>query len=235
MIAAMSIGMVCTLFLKIPESTEKRDLTITPRLSLIQTIALKPFRYLWCVWALAGAAGISLIMLSSTFGQALGYDVTQYVMILTCFNILNGAGRLICGRLADYFPKQKILMTVFLLASVAYFLMPFFQELYILSFLACFVGLAFGAMFTVSAPLVTECFSLENFGRVFGLVFTAYGFLAGFLGPWLSGIVLDTTKGNFTIVFSGFAFFYLISAFLILRVKRTAIILTPDLKLALGK
>jgi len=230
MVAAISIGMGCALFIRIPKSMAKKDLTIAPRLSLMQTIALKPFRYLWCVWALAGAAGVSLIILCATFGQTLGYDVTQYVIILTCFNILNGIGRLVCGRLADHFPKQKILMIVFLFASAAYFLMPFVTALYLLSFLACFVGLAFGAMFTVSAPLVTECFGLENFGRVFGLVFTAYGFLAGFLGPWLSGIVLDTTNGNFTIVFTGFAFFYLISAFLILRVRKPGIIPTPGLE-----
>lgn len=227
MASAICLGMGCALFIRLPESVEEKDLKPIPRLGLLQTIALPPFRYLWCVWALAGAAGISLIMLSSTFGQSLGYDVTQYVVILTCFNILNGIGRLICGRLADYFPKQKILMTVFLLASAAYLLMPFFKELYIIGFLACFVGLAFGTMFTVSAPLITECFGLENFGRVFGLVFTAYGFLAGFLGPWLSGIILDVTKGNFTIVFTGFSLFYLISAFLILQVKKTTIILVP--------
>ncbi len=230
MALALGTGMTCALFIKIPESTKEKKPAPTPRLSLVQTISLKSFRYLWCVWALAGAAGISMIMLSSSLGQALGYDVTQYVMILTCFNVLNGIGRLLCGRLADYFPKQKILMIVFLLASTAYFLMPFFKDLYILSFLACFIGLAFGAMFTVSAPLVTECFGLENFGRVFGLVFTAYGFLAGFLGPWFSGIVLDTTKGNFTIVFTGFAFFYLISAFLILDVKKKQTPLIPNHK-----
>jgi len=228
MALAISMGIVCAWFIKLFEPTRKKDLTIATRLSLVQTISLKPFRYLWCVWALAGAAGVSLIMLSATFGQSLGYDVTQYVMILTCFNILNGIGRLVCGRLADYFPKQKILMTVFLLASAAYFLMPFFKNLYMLSFLACFIGLAFGAMFTVSAPLVTDCFGLENFGSVFGLVFTAYGFLAGVLGPWLSGIVLDTTSENFRLVFTGFAFFYLISAFLILHVRRAAMIPTPD-------
>jgi len=226
MVLAISMGTGFAMFIKLPESMSSKVDTKgnapVSNLSLVETISLKPFQYLWCVWALAGAGGVSLIVLSATFGQALGYTVTEYVLILTCFNFLNGAGRIVCGRLADYYPKQKILMTVFLLASGAYFLMPFFQGLYILSFLACFIGLAFGSMFTVSAPLVTECFGLENFGKVFGLVFTAYGFMAGLLGPWLSGIVLTATNGNFTIVFTGFACFYLISAVLILKVKRVA-------------
>jgi len=220
MALTICLGTGFAMFIKLPESFKTNGSTPASHLSLAETISLKPFQYLWCVWALAGAGGVSLIVLSATFGQALGYTVTQYVLILTCFNILNGAGRIVCGRLADYFPKQKILMTVFLMAAAAYFLMPFFQGLYVLSFLACFIGLAFGAMFTVSAPLVTECFGPENFGKVFGLVFTAYGFLAGFLGPWLSGIILTVSNGNFTIVFTGFACFYLVSAFLILKVKR---------------
>ena len=228
MITAMCFGMGCSLCLKVLKPIEEEGLTSLPKLSLTRIIALKPFKYLWCVWALAGAAGVSMIMLSATFGQSLGYDVTQYVVILTSFSILNGAGRRVGGRLADYFPKQRILMVVFLIAAAAYFLMPFFKGLCMLSFLACFIGLAFGTMFTVSAPLVTDCFGLENFGRVFGLVFTAYGFLAGFLGPWLSGIILDLTNGNFTIVFIGFSLFYLISAFLILRVKRPTMISATD-------
>jgi len=150
----------------------------------------------------------------------LGYGLTQSVYILTCFNILNGIGRLVCGRLSDRFPKQKILMIVYFMAAMAYFLMPHTQSIIIISLLACFIGLAFGGLFTVSAPLVTEIFGLENFGKVFGMVFTAYGFFAGFLGPWLSGIILDATESNFKIVFTMFAFFYLISSFLILKIKK---------------
>ncbi len=191
-------------------------------LTFKKTVSLSSFWFLWCVWALAGAAGVSLIVLCSSFGESLGYSISQYVYILMCFNLLNGVGRLLCGRLADKYSKQKILMTIFLMASAAYVLMPVFSHLYILSFLACFIGLAFGGLFTVSAPLVTDVFGLENFGKVLGLVFTAYGFFAGFLGPWFSGIILDATQSNFQIVFSLFALFYFVSAILISRVKPVA-------------
>ncbi len=214
------IGTAGSFFIKLPGEGSLKNSQPVPTLSLIKTIRLSSFRFLWCSWALAGAAGVSLIVLSSSFGQQLGYGVAQYVYILTAFNILNGIGRLVCGRLADRYPKQKILMMIYLMASGAYFLIPHFQNLYMISFFSCFIGLAFGGMFTVSAPLVTEVFGLENFGKVFGLVFTAYGFCAGFLGPWLSGVILDLTGSDFRIVFSMFACFYLISSILILRVRR---------------
>ena len=111
-------------------------------------------------------------------------------------------------------------MIVFLMAAGAYTLMSFSQTLISISFLACFIGLAFGALFTVSAPLVTDVFGLENYGKVFGLVFTAYGFVAGVLGPWLSGVILDATGGDFGLVFIMFALFYVMAAGFILQVKK---------------
>ena len=218
--AAVCAGLICAFFMRTPGGLHNGQASSGTILGFRQIIALKSFRYLWCVWALAGAAGVSMIMLSASLGQSLGYDVTRYVMILTGFNILNGLGRLVCGRLADYFSKRKILVTTFLMAGSAYLIMPYISNLYLLSVLASFVGLAFGVMFTVSAPLVTQCFGLENFGRVFGLVFTAYGFLAGLLGPWLSGAVLKFSNDNFSIVFTGFALFYLVASVLVLQVKK---------------
>ncbi|MBU8849516.1 MAG: MFS transporter [Desulfobacterales bacterium] len=219
--AAISIllGTSFALFIRVPGQKKEQGKQQLSTLSLKKTLRMSSFWFLWCVWALSGAAGISLIVLASSFGATLGYGVTQYVYILTAFNVLNGIGRLVCGRLSDKYSKQKILVTVFLMASCAYFLMPWLTNLYIISFLVCFVGLAFGALFVISAPLVTEVFGLENFGKVFGLVFTAYGFFSGFLGPWLSGVILDITDSNFKIVFSLFAVFYLVSSVLILRVK----------------
>jgi len=219
-VSAIVLGTSVALFIKVPGEKKDRKKQAVSTLSLKKTLRMPPFWFLWFVWALSGAAGISLVVLASSFGTSLGYDITQYVLILTCFNVLNGMGRLVCGRLSDYFSKQRILVTVFLMASLAYLLMPWVTSLYFISFLACFIGLAFGGLFVVSAPLVTEVFGLENFGKVFGLIFTAYGFFAGFLGPWASGIILDLTHSNFKIVFTLFAMFYLISSVLILGVKK---------------
>lgn len=218
-ILSILMGTSLALFIKVPGQKKDQQHRMSATLSLKQTLRLPSFWFLWCIWALSGAAGVSLILLASSFGERLGYDITQYVYILTCFNVLNGIGRLVCGRLSDAYSKQKILVVVFLTASLAYFLMPWSSDLYTVCFLACFIGLSFGALFTVSAPLVTEVFGLENFGKIFGLVFTAYGFFAGFLGPWLSGIILDATHSNFKIVFSLFAVFYLVSSVLVLGVR----------------
>ena len=218
---ALILGTSVALLVRIPrqEGETRPRARVSPSLNFKQTVRLKPFWYLWFAWAFAGASGISMIVLSSAIGQNLGFDMASYVYILTGFNIMNGAGRLICGRLADSLPKQKILMTCFLISASAYLMLCLSHHLLVVSCLAALVGLSFGAMFTVSAPLVSECFGLENFGPVFGLVFTAYGFVAGCIGPWLSGVLLDVTQDNFNLVFVYFALLYLAAAGLIIRVK----------------
>ena len=219
-VLAIIFGGGASLLIKDPDDGHAGGRLMASTLSVAQIVQFRSFWLLWWVWALAGAAGVSLIVLSAVFGRHLGYDVTRYVYILTSFNILNGIGRLVCGRLSDTFPKQKILAVIFLMAAAAYVGLAFSQTILAAGCLAAFIGLAFGGMFTVSAPLATEVFGLENFGKIFGLVFTAYGYVAGILGPWLSGIILDITDSGFPIVFGMFAVFYVTAAFLVLRVRK---------------
>ncbi len=221
----IAVSASASFFIRLPDSDEEKisksvDTKNRARiLSFSETLRLKPFWLLWGVWALAGAAGISMIPLSASYGEHLGFSLDQYVWILIGFSITNGAGRLVCGRLADYFAQQKILMTCFLLAGFSYLILTVSTDLSVVSILASFIGLAFGAMFAVSAPLVSNCFGLVNFGRIFGLVFTAYGFVAGFLGPWLSGFILDFNQGNFSFVFIYLAVFYFIASVFIMKIK----------------
>lgn len=66
-----------------------------------------------------------------------------------------------------------------------------------------------------AAPLAADLFGPRHFGEIFGLLFTAYGFLSGALGPALAGAILDATNGNFVIVFSYLGAFCLAAAGLV--------------------
>ncbi len=218
-ILSLFLGASASFFIKAPPKDRPDGKPTTADMSVGGILKMKAFWMLWFVWAFSGAAGIAMIVLSPLFGEALGYNLTQYVYILVAFNLTNGIGRLICGMLSDVYSRQMIMMLVFLIAAVAFFMMPFSQSLVFVCFMAGLVGLSFGVLFTVSAPLITEIFGVENFGKVFGLVFTAYGFMAGFLGPWLSGLILDATGSNFVFVFTYLGLFLLISSVLIIRVR----------------
>jgi OFA family oxalate/formate antiporter-like MFS transporter len=84
------------------------------------------------------------------------------------------------------------------------------------------IGFAFGTLFSVSAPLVSDYFGLEHFGVIFGLIFTAYGFLAGLLGPSLSGYLLDLW-GNYGYVFYYLGTFSMVASLLMVFLKKPKI------------
>lgn len=183
-----------------------------------ETIRTRSFWFLWMTWAMQGAAGIAMVTLSTGYGLSKGFALGSAIVILTAFNTTNGLGRIVSGYLSDIFGRNMVMSITFFAAGIAYFLLPHASSLMLCALLAAVIGLAFGTLFSVSAPLVTECFGFRHFGAIFGLVFTGYGFIAGLLGPSLSGYLLDITGGNFFVVFLYLAIFCLLSGVLIQRV-----------------
>ncbi|MCB2228337.1 MAG: MFS transporter [Desulfarculaceae bacterium] len=184
-----------------------------------QAVRSMSFWALWLTWALGGAAGIAMITLSTTFGLSRGLDLAGAVIILTCFNLTNGFSRLLSGWVSDHLGRNLTMAATFLAAGIAFFLLNQFSGLPVWAGLAAVIGFAFGTLFSVSVPLTADCFGLEHFGAIFGLVFTAYGFVAGALGPWLAGHLLDLSGGDFGLVFGYLGGFMLASAGLILLVR----------------
>jgi len=220
---ALIVGLAASTLIRFPEghlSARTADTKIGPKSrSVVEALKTREFWYLWLTWALAGAAGASMLTLATGFGLARGLSLTQAVVLLTGFNLTNGSGRLVSGFISDRLGSSPTMAVSFTCAAVAYFIMPHSEGIWLWTALAAVIGFAFGALFAVTAPLAGDCFGMAHFGAIFGLIFTAYGFLSGPLGPWLSGYILDLTQGNYTLVFSYLGFMYLASAGLILLVQ----------------
>jgi OFA family oxalate/formate antiporter-like MFS transporter len=222
-IVALSIGITAAQFTEGPEeipSSPQTPSRVPESLTVSASLRTKSFWFLWLTWALQGAAGIAMVMLSTAFGLSRGFAMESAVVILTAFNITNGLGRLVMGYLSDLISRNLAMSTAFLAAGGAYFVLPHVGNLAAIAVLAAIIGFGFGTLFAVSAPLAADCFGLKHFGAIFGLVFTAYGFVAGALGPSLSGYLLDITSGNFIIVFTYLGFFCVLSGIFIRFVVR---------------
>lgn len=161
-----------------------------------ESVRTRAFWCLWLAWALQGAAGIAMVTLAVPLGLSKGLSPGAAVGILAAFNGANGLGRLAMGLLSDRAGRRLTLCAAFAAAAGAYLALPGAAGAGSAAALAAVVGVAFDTLFAVSAPLAVECFGPAHFGAVFGLVFTAYGFLSGLLGPWLSGALLDRAGGD---------------------------------------
>lgn len=231
----LSIGLLGAYFARAPEawenaasarraggiSTPKQTAEIfhsARSLTVKESLHTKSFWLLWITWTLAGAAGVSMTLLATGYGLFLGFPLPSAILILTAFNLSNGISRLLSGILSDRIGRNQVMSLAFLAAGVAYFILPWARELAVCAILAAVVGFSFGTLFSVSAPLVTDCFGLEHFGAIFGLTFAAYGFVAGPLGPTLSGYLLDVTGDNFFLVFMYLGIFCLLAGWCIRQV-----------------
>lgn len=205
---------------KKPQSSGELERSQERSLTVQECLHTRSFWFLWITWTLAGAAGVSMTVLSTEFGLFRGLSLGSAILLLTSFNLTNGASRLISGYFSDKIGRNRIMSTAFLAAGLAYFTLPWADSLAAYAFLAAVVGFSFGTLFSVSAPLVAECFGLEHFGAVFGLTFAAYGFIAGPIGPTLSGYLLDVTGDNFFLVFVYLGILCILSGFCIRFVVR---------------
>jgi MFS transporter, OFA family, oxalate/formate antiporter len=225
------IGLAGAYFSRAPDKEERASLVaaLTSRrpasskvqarsLTVMESLRTRSFWFLWITWTLAGAAGVSMTVLSTGYGLFRGFPLVSAVLILTAFNLTNGAGRLVSGYFSDKIGRNRIMSLAFLAAGLAYFALPWTGDLTACALLAAVVGFSFGTLFSVSAPLVADCFGLEHFGAVFGLTFAAYGFVAGPLGPTLSGYLLDRTGDDFFLVFFYLGVFCLLAALCIRQV-----------------
>lgn len=221
--AALSIGLVASALIRFPAADRPTAAsaasTDNASRSVKEALRTREFWCLWFTWVFAGAAGASMLVLASGFGLARGLSLSRAVVLLTAFNLTNGFGRLISGYFSDRIGRSRTMAISFLCAGLAYLVMPYPTGLWLWAALAAVIGFAFGTLFAVSGPLAVDCFGMGHFGAVFGLIFTAYGFVAGPLGPWLSGQILDATGGNYTLVFSLLGMMYFLAAGLILVVQ----------------
>jgi MFS transporter, OFA family, oxalate/formate antiporter len=202
-----------------PQTHEAGAPPVLAGLSVRQSLRTRNFWSIWCTWALLGAAGVAMVTLSVSYGRSLGFPSESAVVVLTAFNLTNGLSRIFAGYFSDRIRRTLTITITAGLAGAAYLLLPHVHGLPLVAFLAALVGLAFGTLFAVSAPLAVDCFGLAHFGPIFGLIFTAYGFIAGLLGPALSGFVLDVSGEDYLPAFTYLGALCLAAAVVIQFVK----------------
>lgn len=183
-----------------------------------EALRTKAFWAVWIAWAFVGAAGISMVSLAANYALSIGLSG---VVVITAFNLTNGIGRIIAGTLSDYIGRNATGFVAFALGCLGYILLPYCRSLVIVAVLAAFVGYAFGTLFAISAPLISDLFGLKYYSSIFSFIFVAYGLVSGVFGPALVGQILKMTGENYSIVFRMLAVFCAIGAVCIVMAKHS--------------
>eukprot|EP00833_Pecoramyces_ruminatium_P016400 jgi/Orpsp1_1/1190432/evm.model.d7180000078937.1 len=194
-------SVIAALLLRFTEQTQNKHQQgedLSNDLSVKEALKTKEFWIIWLVWAFMGAAGISMISLAKSYSVAIG---ETGVIILTAFNLANGICRIFVGWISDFIGTKLTGAIAFLFATVGYIIMPFTKSVPLVSLCVIGVGIGFGTLFTISGPLASLVFGIKNFGMIYGLIFTGYGIVGGMVGPAVSGMLLEKTNNNYTVVF----------------------------------
>ncbi len=208
---------------EILEQMRRRDPNKGPTLAaknytVKEALRTRAFWAVWIAWAFVGAAGISMVSQGGNFAKSIALPS---VVVITAFNLTNGIGRIIAGTLSDYIGRNATGCVAFVLGMIGYFTLPFCSNVVLVGVLAAFVGFAFGTLFAISAPLVSDLFGLKHYSTIFSLVFAAYGFISAIVGPALTGQILKITGDNYAVAFPMLAVFCLVGAVCIMLAKHS--------------
>jgi MFS transporter, OFA family, oxalate/formate antiporter len=119
------------------------------------------------------------------------YSDSQLNVAIGLFALSNLAGRLFLGWLSDKL-KERYLITIALLmlGTGAYFLGNYTFNSAIYFILIIFSGVGFGANFVLFASETVKKFGVDNYGKIYPVIFLGYGF-AGIFGPVTGGLLYD--------------------------------------------
>ena len=192
---AIALPVVIWLFRE-PEAKDAHELIAPPsRVGVTVGQALRDYRF----WVIA----VSILFVAIGVGGSItnfqpllmdrGFQPQEAAKIAGVIGVSVILGRLLAGFLIDRFWAPLVTLPMLALPALACFLLaqpevPAFAA--ILS--AMLIGLAAGAETDLVAYLTARYFGLANYGRLYGLQYSVFGFASG-ISPFLFGKVFDVT------------------------------------------
>jgi len=192
---AVALPVVIWLFRE-PEAKDAHEFIAPPsRVGVTVGQALRDYRF----WVIA----VSILFVAIGVGGSItnfqpllmdrGFQAQEAAKIAGVIGVSVIVGRLLAGLLIDRYWAPLVTLPMLALPALACFLLaqpevPAFAA--ILS--AMLIGLAAGAETDLVAYLTARYFGLANYGRLYGLQYSVFGFASG-ISPFLFGKVFDVT------------------------------------------
>lgn len=145
---------------------------------------------LWLAYGSAVTAGLMAIGHATGIAQEGGVSVELILAAPIVLAIFNMTGSFLGGWMADRFSTRLVMTVLPLVSAISLFsLSQFAVGSSILAGLAA-TGFVYGAIIAVYPTVINQRFGAVDGIKVYGKIFTAWGF-AGLFGPWLAGRLYD--------------------------------------------
>lgn len=159
-----------------------------------EIVKSKEFIMLWFMF-LSGAMGGLMIIghLSKIAAMQLGTNVGFILVALAA--ISNASGRPTFGVISDKIGRARTMILLSVIQGSAFLVFAQLDTFALLMMGAAVVTFTYGGSFAVYPSAVSDYYGKENFGRNYGILFSAWG-LGGVLGPLFAGKIVDMS-GNY--------------------------------------
>jgi predicted MFS family arabinose efflux permease len=192
---AVALPVVVWLFREPDEKDAHPQIAPANRVGASVAQALRDYRF----WVIA----LSILCVAIGVGGSItnfqpllmdrGFEPQQAARIAGVIGVSVIVGRLLAGVLIDRYWAPLVTLPMLALPAVACFLLAQPQVPAAAAILsAVLIGLAAGAETDLVAYLTARYFGLANYGRLYGLQYSVFGFASG-ISPFLFGKVFDVT------------------------------------------
>lgn len=145
------------------------------KLSVLQMLKMFQFYYWWSIFFIMFMVIAFITSLYKVFGlEEVENNDLFMTVVLVVSSVMNGISRVIWGLLCDAagYKFTFVLLTALTLCFISTFYATYISMYMFLAWV-CFLYIAFGGFFAMSAMAVSHVFGQVNFGVAYGLILTA--------------------------------------------------------------
>jgi len=169
--------------------------------STSEMIKTNKFKKIWMMFYLAVIPGLLVLGAAKNIGLSANLSYVAAASLISILALSNATSRLISGALSDRFGPLAVLKGMFMMTIISLLLIGTLSNLIVFFYIGMIgIAIGYGGFLSIFPTLTNLEFGAYRYGAHYGIMFQAYGFAA------LSGILLLSISGSYTITF-------LISAF----------------------
>lgn len=147
----------------------------------------------WLAYMTSVLSGLMVIGHAASIALWKQSSIELSTLSVMMVGIGSATGGFVAGWLVDRWPATRLLVGLPLISAIALLMINLSGNPRVVIALLTLVGFSYGSVIAIY-PVVISNYFADQGPRVYGRVFTAWGF-AGLLGPWIAGLIYDWQSG----------------------------------------